>query len=323
MENSIDILNPVGLEKIGLSETHAIVFAPKPRSKRSYGITIRYYEHGNEQVSKRIDYQIHLSIEQFKNENRTWQLCFDKTALYIDQHEPDLVSEQLAATAMHTVFPVKVDVTAKNEVFRGIVNHQEIINRWAKSSEKIRDKYEGEIITLFLNKMTQKINDCTELEYALKLDMFWSVFFHPQYFNYESDLTQEIRFSFPVIAYQNLIFEGKQLLEPHYTDYGTYHVNFNSVKLLTDDLRMKINTKAANQMSLSAQWDLDKDSGLLKHATVNWNLFHGDTSEKTIFFSAYQIEHKHEEGNSNLILENGDGLGKVEKKKGFWARMMS
>ncbi|KLT67167.1 hypothetical protein [Pedobacter sp. BMA] len=323
MDKTIDQLNTSAKLRVSLIDGNAINFSPKPRSRKRYGVTVRYYESGSEAVSKRIDYQIELSVEQFKNEHKTWQLCFDKVELYIDRHEPDLVSEQLASLAMGAIFPVKVDVNRDNEIFRGIVNHPDILSRWMKTKERISDKFEGDITELYLKKMDQKLADRVELEYALRLDMFWSVFFHPQYFKYGSGLDREMRFSFPAVAYRNLVFEGRQWIDPVYTDYGTYHVGFRSTEMLTEDLRFQMHSKAANEMRLEAQWDLDQAGGLLKHATVNWSLLNGRESEKRIFFSAYEIEARQEPVNGQLLQEKDEEMFGEVKKKGFWARLMS
>lgn len=326
MEKLTDTIQPLGADKIKLNVNHAIEFAPKPRLQRKYGITIKYYNEGSEDVAKRIDYQIHLLVNQFRDENKTWQLCFNKSDLFIDRHEPDFVSEQLASMAMAAIYPVKVDVNSVNEVFRGIVNHSEILKRWEQVAEKIGDKYEGRYAELFLSKMENKIADRYELQNALRVDMFWNIFFHPQYLKYQPDLSQQISFSFPVIAYKNVAFEGIQSVAPYYTDYGTFKVNFHSESDTTAEQVTLLNQEGAFKMKLNAICDLDRDGGLLKHARVDWKLYKkkdpNEIGVKRIQFTAYEIESSVQAANPGLHKNEGSDPVPVEKKKGFWTRVL-
>ncbi|MBC6112713.1 hypothetical protein ACFOG5_24295 [Pedobacter fastidiosus] len=321
--NLSDSLSP---GKIKLNLDHAIDFVPKPRSNRSYGVTINYYGKGNEEATKRLDYQVQLQVNQFRDENKVWQLCFDKTDLFIDRHEPDFVGEQLANMAMGAIYPLKVDVNSRSEIFRGIVNHGEILNRWKQIAEKISDKYEGNYAELYLEKMGKKISDRFELEVALKADMFWNVFFHSQYLKYDVNLSQPGRLYFPVIAYQNVAFEGIQTIEPNYTDYGTFKVNFASEGELTEAQKIQMGQKGTLKMKLNAAFDLDQNGGLLKHARVDWNLYNRENGKeisiKRIAFSAYEIESSIPTTDQQLLIKEGNNGFPVEKKKGFWARVL-
>ncbi|MFC3561215.1 hypothetical protein [Pedobacter jamesrossensis] len=321
-----NLSNSLSPGKIELNLDHAIDFVPKPRSSRSYGVTINYYGEGNEAATKRLDYQIHLQVNQFRDENKVWQLCFDKTDLFIDRHEPDFVGEQLANMAMGAIYPLKVDVNSRSEIFRGIVNHGEILNRWKQIAEKISDKYEGKYAELYLEKMEKKISDRFELEFALRADMFWNVFFHSQYLKYDINLSQPGRLFFPVIAYQNMAFEGIQTIEPHYTDYGTFKVNFASESELTEVQKIQMGQKGALKMKLNAAFDLDQDGGLLKHARVDWNLYNNENGKeisiKRIAFSAYEIESSIPATDQQVLIKEGNNGFPLEKKKGFWARVL-
>jgi hypothetical protein len=326
MEKVSSLSNSAAQGKIKLNIDHAIDFAPKPRSTRNYGITIKYYNDGKAEVAKRLDYQIHLKVNQFRDENKVWQLCFDKTDLFIDRHEPDFVGEQLASMGMGAIYPLKVDVNSRNEIFRGIVNHGEILNRWKQVAEKISDKYEGRYAELYLEKMEKKISDRLELEYALRADMFWNVFFHPQYLKYDGNLSHPGTLFFPVIAYKNVSFEGIQSVEPNYTDYGTFKVNFASESELTEEQKIQMGQKGSLKMKLNADFDLDQDGGLLKHARVDWNLYKKEKGEeisiKRIAFSAYEIESSIPATDQHLLIQEGNNGFPVEKKKGFWARVL-
>lgn len=326
MEKVSSLSNSAAQGKIKLNIDNAIDFAPKPRSTRNYGITIKYYNDGKAEVAKRLDYQIHLKVNQFRDENKVWQLCFDKTDLFIDRHEPDFIGEQLASMGMGAIYPLKVDVNSRNEIFRGIVNHGEILSRWKQVAEKISDKYEGSYAELYLEKMEKKISDRFELEYALRADMFWNVFFHPQYLKYDGSLSRQSTLFFPVIAYKNMAFEGVQSVEPNYTGYGTFKVNFSSEGEITEEQKIQMGQKGALKMKLNADFDLDQDGGLLKHAHVNWNLYKKEKGEeisiKRIAFSAYEIESSIPATDQHLLIQEGNNSFPVEKKKGFWARVL-
>lgn len=301
-------------ERIQLTLGNAIVFAPKPRSGRTYGVSIKYYDDGKNEPVKRVDYEVHLHINQYKNLENTWQLSFNRDELFINRHEPDLISEQLAHLAMKALYPIKVDVNSQNEVFRGIANHPEILQRWKETTEKIHDKYLGEVTRLFIEKMSFKMENPWRITSALEYDLFWKAFFHPQYLPYGPNQIQEIGFEFPVLPYQYCRFEGKQQLEERYTDYGTYKVNFSSEMPLPEAWKGKPGTN----MKLTASFDLDKEGGLLKYAVISWY-----APGRSIRFTAYETENKNTTdiiGAQNLNGEQQEKPSQV--KKGFWDRIL-
>lgn len=79
-------------------------------------------------------------------------------------------------------------------------------------------------------------------------------------------------------------------------------------------------------MKLNAAFDLDQDGGLLKHARVDWNLYKKEKGEeisiKRIAFSAYEIESSIPATDQHLLIQEGNNGFPVEKKKGFWARVL-
>ncbi|TDO20713.1 hypothetical protein [Pedobacter duraquae] len=297
-----------------------ITFRPQPRSKRTYGVSIKYFDEDQVVPSKRVDFQVVIGIEQYKNEDRTWQLTIDRKELFINQHEPDLISEQLAALAMSALYPVKVDVNFKNEIFRGIVNHGEIVKRWADKAELLSDKYAGDYTALFIKKMNASLSDPSEVERALGLDMFWSAFFHPQYLNYGEGLSLDVDFYFPIVPYQKTRFSGKQLLTPDYTDYNTYQVNFRAADAIPDEIKWN---DRSTQVLINAKFDLDRDGGLLKNVIVNWGIYHrsGINAGRRIQFSAYEINTGSEKINvvDNMAVQ---ATQPVVEKKGFWERIL-
>ena len=296
-----------------------ITFHPRPRSSRKYGVSIKYFDEDLQAPSKRVDFQVTLGIEQYKNEERVWQLSIDRTELFINRHEPDLISEQLAALAMQALYPIKVDVNHRNQIFRGIANHGDILQRWASISEKIADKYAGDYSELFIRKMSDNISNASEIERALGFDMFWSVFFHPQYLNYDAELGQDIDFYFPILPYKKMRFQGRQILETEYTEYGTYAVNFSSVQELPDEIKWKDRNA---RMRLDARFDLEGNGGLMKNAVVNWGIFNKDgrSAGRSIQFSAYGINTAADQGAQQTLVSAEEPA--ASQKKGFWERIL-
>ena len=323
-EQSVAVdLNKVGDGMVKLTTAIALVFNPEPRSFRNYGISIKYYQGEDEQPYKRVDYTIELSVRQYKNLENTWQLSFDKKELFINRHEPDLVAEQLAHLAMQSLYPVKVDVNSSNEVFRGIVNHPEMIKRWQETVANIDKKYTGDYIGLFVDKMNHMMADKWKIEQALGYDMFWSVFFHPQYFSYDQDLTKDMVFTFPIFPYQCKAFEGKQVLNRKYTEYRTCKIEFNSFPV--QDQRKDGEPKTW----LNAEFDLEIEGGLLKHAVINCGsvLTNGE-ADRRVQFSAYQIPDAENEGFmvkedfKTTIVNEDTATPSPLVKKGFWERIL-
>lgn len=304
---------------VELTLGNAIAFRPKPRSARSYGISIKYDAYENQQPAKRIDYQVDLTIQQFKDLENTWQLCFNKNELFLNRHRPDLVSEQLANLTMKALYPVKVDVNKENEIFRGIVNHPDILKRWEDTAIRISEKYVGKYAELFIEKMNKKIQRKWAIQESLTYDMFWSVFFHPQYFSYEQNLTKDIVFEFPVFPYQQIRFAGEQVLQNNYTDYDTYKTEFNAEMEIPSHIKFNGRYNTGTKMKLNAQFDLDRDTGLLKHAVVNWEAGSLELNNlKKIKFSAYEIESNNQPVVAEQNPVSNDTEQTIARKKGFW-----
>lgn len=297
-----------------------IPFRPRPRSSRRFGVSIKYFEGNEEQPGKRLDYQMKLSIQQYRDVPNTWQFCLNKEELFVNQHEPDLVAEQLASRAMKVLYPIKVDVNAQNEPIRGIVNHGEIIERWIIEKENILNKYEGDFLETFIDKMEKKIASKSEIEVSLQYDMFWSVFFHPQYAAYGQNKTKKAVFDFPIIPYATYRFTGEQVLSDFYTEYGTYQVSFEAVEKLPKTFE-KFGPGA--NMKLSAQFDLDQTDGILKHSVVNWGIYSqdGQVCHKRTRFSAYEIEDLAAK-TATLDPARQEPDQTTAPKKGFWERIL-
>ena len=123
-----------------------------------------------------------------------------------------------------------------------------------------------------------------------------------------------------------MAFEGVQSVEPNYTDYGTFKVNFSSESELTEEQKMQMEQKGPLKTKLNAIFDLDQDGGLLKHARVDWNLYNHENNEeisvKRIVFSAYEIGSSILIANQHLLIQEGTEQPHVEKKKGFWAKVL-
>ena len=297
-----------------------ITFKPQPRSGRTYGVSVKYF--GEDQIvpGKRVDFQVVVGIEQYKNEDRTWQVTIDRKELFINQHEPDLISEQLSSLAMSALYPIKVDVNHRNEIFRGVVNHPEILKRWAQVSEKIADKYAGNYSELFIKKMNDSLSDASEVERALGFDMFWSAFFHPQYLDYGPDLSRDLDFYFPVLPYKKMRFSGKQILSAAYTDYGTYHIEFSAEDDLPEEIRW---ADRSATMRIHADFDLDRNGGMAKNTIVNWGIYgaNGINAGRRIQFSAYELKTGVSTENKSEVLVN-ETTAPIAEKKGFWERIL-
>lgn len=325
MENSNQtFVKEVASNLVNLGSAGNLDFTPQPRTLKSYGVSIKYFQEDDVEPNKRLDYQIDLRVDQFRDEPKTWQMMFNKRDLFINQHEPDLISEQLANLAMEALYPIKVDVNAKNEVFRGIVNHNDIKNRWETAKEKIIDKYEGDVTDLFIKKMEEKILSAYQIQQSLHFDMFWSMFFHPLYQNYNNNLTQTINFIFPIFPYQTYSFEGTQTIEKTLTSYGTIHINFNAKVDFNAEEAKAFNLNGPHTMNLTAFWDLDEKGGLLKHNNVDWTLSKIAKDEvigiKRIKFSAYETSN--ETAKESLSSKHNNQNAAIKTKKGFWERIL-
>ncbi|WP_129715006.1 hypothetical protein [Pedobacter sp. SYP-B3415] len=298
------------------TELQRLTFNPQPRTHRSYGVSIRFYEAG-EKLSSRLDYQAHVSFEKYRHQHQCWQVTIDRSDLYFDRHEPDLISEQLAAASMRALYPVKVDIDHRNHILGGLKNHQEIQQRWAEAAANLLDKFEGTLARAFVEKMNRQIEDPWRILDALNNDMFWNIFFHDRYEDRSENEAPATDFIFAALPYRRVVFNGQQTLDETPSDYGTFTLRYNGKAQLT---AIPGEQPGQANASLQAQLDLDKRDGVLRYATATCLLPTQLQAGESIRFSAYRIgnEVETEQLSDNLVVEE-----ESKKPKGFWQRIFN
>lgn len=264
---------------------------------RTYGTSIKYYDTNKVQPDRRLDYEIQVDITPDREHYHRWDLRLFKSHLFINRHEPDLVSEILASRIMEGIFPIQVKIDNAYHLLDGITNLEEIKANWEKAKHNIRTKYEGDIVEKIIEKVELKVTNRYQLEYSLDKDMLWQAMFHPILGMYELDLTRHEVFRFP-IHNQVIFFEGLQFVDTLITDYDTYKIRFEGID--------------SKRNTLKAVYDIDTSTNLLKYMVVNWKS--ADEAQK-IDFSAYETTVRPA---LDMDSKEDNSIPAIKKKRSFW-----
>lgn len=263
---------------------------------RTYGIQITFKNNRDNANEQTISYEIRIEISP---NDEGYDLYIDKSDLYINYLEPELVIEELSCKIMKVMYPIKTKV---NRLFQQecIINHQEIIKKWDDTQDILSTKYESIVFDKIVAKVDHVIQDVDLFENSLNKDMFWSSFFHPVLGQYNSELKREQSMVFPIGANRISFMEGIQTVYPFETDYATIKIFFDG--------------KNDQNESIKACYDLECDSKLIKYITVDYE---NNISGETITFSAYEIPNRPKHIDSEMIVEVNQNQPK--KKRSFWS----
>lgn len=279
-------------------QTNAFKLLIQERITRRYGVSIKYYDSGADQPDRRVDYEMQATVMPHAEQVGLWQIALRKEKLLINRQKPDLVCDELAVFLMEALNPICVTVDKWLTIQNGVDNHDELLKSWPAIKLHIRNKYEGETTERLLEKFEQKLSDRGLLFFGMEKDLFWKAFFAPVYGVYNQDLHREKEFSFPLRHKGYAHFQATQTVQQE--------------KTVSDAYKISVSGKSKQQDTIRMNYDLDVDSGLVRHMIVE-----GFAAEKRfVEFTAYRIGKDHH--GEPLIIEVQQEKTRYPKKRGFW-----
>lgn len=228
---------------------------PSELAERSYGVSIKYFDYDENKPSKRVDYNLSLSLKIINYEGH---LSINKDEVSFNNHEPDSISELFAHHITKALYPIETNINERLLGGHFFYNFDDIIIRWNNEKLKIMDKYQSESTTLFLEKATKKFGNKVLLEQAMKNDWFWNLFFHPKLISYGDTRTIKNELYLSIIPYHApVMFSGIQTIDKVPTDYHSFKIEFKSDVLKAPDYFSSLVKENNLLMNLEVYFDLD------------------------------------------------------------------
>lgn len=202
---------------------------PDGLEARQYGVSVKYFYEEDLKPKKRIDY---VATVELNVPHGIGEISVNKTNLFFNRHEPDLINEIIAAAISRSLYPVKVFYNEKGIAGEEINNHEEILLRWQAEKNNVLEKYESTDLNDFFEAFEKKLENKQQLSKSMNHDWFWNLFFHPVLINYGDRRRIENELYLAVIPYRApLRFTGIQTIEKIPTDYHSFKVEFQSVEV--------------------------------------------------------------------------------------------
>ncbi|MBZ4188639.1 hypothetical protein [Niabella beijingensis] len=253
-------MSSVNKEKIFISNLTGL-------GMRSYGVSVKYYEGTEFNPHKRIDYNAAITLAEHES---GFLMRLNKQEVFFNQHEPDTISERFAAVISRSLYPVETVIDGWGKQVAGIVNHQEILNRWENNKRQLLEKYEGPVVSDFTAAADRKIATSSLLQRSMDYDLFWNLFFHPKYMAYSEKYMQPADLYLSVIPYRSPVrFPGMQRIIPQVTEYGSIEVKFVSEEQeAPEELLPEAKKETPCFMKATVSFDLDVKHHFAMHTNA-------------------------------------------------------
>lgn len=181
----------------------------------TYEASIDMYD-AQKNKNAKTQFEAEVTIRKFPEEG-VFEYKIKKTAIYINKRTPKTVVEKLTIKTLNVLYPLEIQTTLTNELIK-IINHKEILERWAKIKTQLKKEYTGKAITNYIAKFESKLHQKHSLLASLKQEIFYTLLFHNVYTKYNASLTKEARIAFPVQGFKNpLVFNGIQKIHKQKT----------------------------------------------------------------------------------------------------------
>ncbi|OWP76474.1 hypothetical protein [Flavobacterium oreochromis] len=262
---------------------------------RVYAVSVKYFDDKNPMPTKRIDYEAEIIITSNQG---VYLLDIFKRAVWFDQHEPDLISEQISNELSQSLYPVQVRVDPQKMRLIEYTNYNQIVNRWYRNKGKVTTRYASKILSDFYSHFEKNLENRSELERSMEYDVFWNFLFHPNYIDYGNEHSVKTDFYLAIIPYQYPIqFKGIQTIDTHITNSDTVRIDFKSDEMLAAPYfiqeALKNKQEGPFYMQLEVAYYLDVYSLFPVYIRANFNVYTKNaqgivTVIKRVEFSQYQ-----------------------------------
>ncbi|MDH7464193.1 hypothetical protein QEG73_23045 [Chitinophagaceae bacterium 26-R-25] len=156
---------------VPLSQTNKIQYRPCAEQLQ-YGIMYTI-ENGNDVNTIKYEASIRLADAN----ERGYVFFIDRTSkIFINDEEPDLMTDVLATTVGGVLYPLKICIDHACNL-HSIHNFDMIRQRWESVKELLRNDYEGELIDKYIAQTELSLREAAILLQCLKADWFLASYF--------------------------------------------------------------------------------------------------------------------------------------------------
>ncbi|WP_276166936.1 hypothetical protein [Zobellia alginiliquefaciens] len=262
----------------------SVVFTPdhslalNPHSlRRVYGVTIDFEKTGEPRQTLR--FEIEVLAKKVKEKN-SWMFQFDRRHLYINEENPDTISEKLAFECGQIIYPLQIQVSS-NWATKVIKSRPLAIKQLNTLENETKLLYKSSMIDRYFSKAYDSVNHPEKYLRAVEQNLFLSFFFAPLYQQYNR-LTNSATtiMNIPIVPFCSPIeYTLEQKVSPKYTRFNTITVTQQGK--ITDsrtqkDISHKLNEPVFTgkgqskklEGELIAKYELHKETNVLHSLTA-------------------------------------------------------
>lgn len=207
----------------------------------SYKVLVAFF---NDDKVDTIKYEVRM--RWIAKDNISYIAIVDRgEKVYINNSEPDLVSEELTAMVSAVLYPLalSVDTTGK---CTGICNFPEIRKRWDAKKQEIRKVYTGAWLEKFLRLNDKAFQDKYALFRRVQNDWFISAYFQSLYKSYTEKLMIENRVAVPFFSDpEKLIYQVNQQIDKYIDEKQLIRIEMKGSRSAPPDRPATKNKSAA------------------------------------------------------------------------------
>jgi hypothetical protein len=321
-------MDEVDVVKAKLKKEYTLYLANAKEFYNHYGVLISFIEDDKKTQVKFTSTIKYLTT--LENENRVFEV--DRTsAVYINDIEPDNTLDELAHECGSVYYPLQLEIGVTGKIL-SIYNYAEIIDRWQKKKQKLKEYFQGEIVEQYIQLMNETIQSENELTDCITKDLFFDVYFSSIYKMYTTGIAFKTDNYFPLIGKSFPIkFSCIEVLGEYVNDYGAIELSHSGV--LSDDrcildleeeldypVNNMLNTNTIIEKAKGAYdglYILNHNSGEIETIIANWKI--DLTIKKEIEIKVYKIENNFADESDADIVENQKAIS----NKGFFGKLFT
>ncbi|WP_232113381.1 hypothetical protein [Tenacibaculum finnmarkense] len=190
---------------------------------RTYGVVTLFK---TPKYTQKIQYEVTVTYLKKDIEKKHWIVQLEKTKVYINQANTERVIDKINEEFMlQVLYPIELAISSKGKLI-GILNFEEITQRFNKFMTLKRKEYTGIYANRFFTLLEEKLESAYSLQTSMEKDWFWATFFNSVYFpkGYIGD--KKVSKLFPSFnSYENCIFyNGEMKVSENYVRNNTISV---------------------------------------------------------------------------------------------------
>lgn len=262
-----------------------------------------------ENTKTKIEYTAGVKYEKRSPSGNAIISIHKLTKTFINEMEPDLISEKISALAGSIFTPLQIELNRKGEAIQ-LADYESILKKWKKVQEDLKKNYAGQTLNSYIECINHALKSPESVFEKLKKDWFLSLYCIPLYTKYTNPPEKEI-------------WRLPSLLKGEKT--RGYFVSKSSENLEDSDNSILIFVQNIDNPDAFANiYTLDNKTKLIKSVEAV-------ITEKECYSIRVEIQcikiHKNEKENTPIPEKEKDFDEEAawqkyqRKKKGFWGRL--